>query len=54
MTNLYTNFDFQPLNPFKYRAQKYYNTIPRNIKCQSIATFKVKLKQHAAKKIPLR
>ena len=39
---------------FKYRAQKYHNTIPRDIKCQSIATFKVKLKQHAAKKIPLR
>ena len=39
---------------FKYRAQKYYNAIPGDMKRQSLATFKVKLKQHAAKNIPVR
>ena len=39
---------------FKYRAQRYYSAIPRDIKCQSLATFKVKLKQYAAKSVPLR
>ena len=29
---------------FKYRAQKYYNAIPADMKRQSLATFKVKLK----------
>ena len=39
---------------FKYRAQRYYNAIPRDIKCQSLATFKVKLKQYAASNVPVR
>ena len=30
---------------FKYRVQKYYNAIPANMKCQSLALFKVKLKK---------
>ena len=39
---------------FKYRAQKYYNAIPADMKRQSLATFKVKLKNHAARNIPVR
>ena len=38
---------------FKYRAQRYYNAIPRDMKNQSLATFKAKLKQYAARNIPV-
>ena len=39
---------------FKYRAQKYYNSIPKDFKRQSLAIFKTKLKRHAAIHIPVR
>ena len=39
---------------FKYRARQYYNTIPEGMKNQPLGIFKRKLKQHAAKHIPVR
>ena len=41
-------------NSFKYRAQRYYNAIPGDMKCQSLATFKAKLKHYAARNFPIR
>ena len=39
---------------FKYRAQKYYSTIPRDMKIQSLGIFKSRLKKHANQHIPVR
>ena len=39
---------------FKYRALRYYNAIPGDIKGQSLAAFKAKLKHYAARNIPIR
>ena len=39
---------------FKYRAQRYYSTIPQDLKNKPLGTFKVKLKQHTARYIPVR
>ena len=39
---------------FKYRAQQYYSTIPRDMKIQSLGIFKSRLKKYANQKIPVR
>ena len=44
----------QTRSSFKYRAMKYYNSLPGHMKKQKIATFKVNLKKYSAENIPLR
>ena len=39
---------------FKYRAMKYYNSLPVDMKKKKLPAFKVSLKKHAAQNIPLR
>ena len=44
----------QTRSSFKYRAMKYYNSLPGHMKKQKVATFKVNLKKYSAENIPLR